>query len=326
MSRIGFHIQGSLPNAADLVAQSPAASHLILENAELAEQLARKYPQRIIVSRSDWPDDTLAVPRERLIDEWRANPHAVHYWPNEPPAMNRNDLAALLADLVDLMHAGADAGLRLCVGNFAWASILRPEDVHDGLWDDFLRNASAWSHDGHGYIGGHEYTTGPLQWGCAGFDPHRLLKSVTDGRNSPRGRNWEYISGHSGSNWLLFRWAPLYGRCRTLRIEMPLMLVTECFWDRMPNLESGGYLKAMDAKVGHKVRGLNSQAECWRMFWPATDELGATMAQLEWAEEVYPDFVKGFHLFACNNDAKWADYNLLTWRALLNAINKTGGA
>ena len=322
MSRIGLHIQGSLPNAADLVAQSPAASHLILENPELAEQLARKYPQRIIVSRRDWPDDTLKVPVHSLIAEWRANPHAVHYWPNEPPAGNRAELTTLLGNLVDLMNAGADAGLRLCVGNFAWASILQADDVAAGVWDDFLRNASAWTSDGHGFVGGHEYTTGPLQWGCGGADPNNLMKSGP----APVGPfpSWQHLLSAGASNWLLFRWVPLYQRCQHLGIEMPLMLVTEGFWDRMENLESGGYLAAMDAKAGHKVKGLLSQSVCWPMWWPKSDEETATLAQLKWADATYPDFVRGFHLFACNHDAKWADYDLTAWPGLLDAINKTG--
>ena len=168
-NRIGLNVNSSgIPNAETLAfCNGGASAYVIMNDPNMAQ---RVYDQTgaIVISRADWPDDSPDVPGD-LISKWKARkasaPDVHHYWPNEPIPPNN-------AAYVQLMHDAADAGLKACVGNYAWTSAL-PDDaafdaIDNGAWDDLLTVASQWSNGGHGVIGGHDYTTGALAVGLRG--------------------------------------------------------------------------------------------------------------------------------------------------------------
>ena len=317
-NRIGLNInpQGwSDSDIIGLVQRNGATAQLVMGNPGLAQQV-HEATGCIAVARHDWPDDVASYP-DTLIGEWKGlsqqYPDIVHYWPNEPQPGSLNDF---LQATTGFMTQCAGSGLRACLGNFAWPQILQPPDVEDGLWDDFLRVASQWTHAGHGYVGGHEYTTGALPWGCAGRNPNDMANGPLPTWGWPE---WPDIMAAADSNWHLFRWAPLVQRCQVLGIPMPLMLVTEGLWDRMPDL-SPDLLAKLDAMAGAEVHGINSTRHLFPKFWPGQGDLDSAVDQLRWYQATCPDFVKGFTLFTVSQAPDWQDHNFGAWPDLLNAI------
>jgi len=300
MSRVGYNInvQGmSQATIEKYVAQGTA--HVLMGDPILAEHTTNNFKDKIIISRGDYPDDTATVPND-LVQRWQARntPHVWNYWPNEPYPADEN---ALLQSLVQLMSACAEAKVRVCIGNFAWQDF-DPQDMQEGVWDEFLQAAD----DNREFVmvGGHEYTFGALPWGCAGENYKDMMLSPM-----PEGKwpSWETIQNAGPDNWHLFRWVPLYQRAQVLGIEMFDMVVTECFWDNPADTSSLATHFGLDANTGY---GLPVQQVLFPKFWPQWDALTATQKQLQWAEDTYPDFVKGFCLFTVSNDAKWANFDI----------------
>ena len=325
-NRLGLNVNplGMSPdNCINLLKRSGASTHVVLENVGFAQEAVEKTGHTII-SRADYPDDTATEPKD-LVAHWserhKTAPDVYHYWPNEPQA----DIKTLLATMDHLMDEVVDAGLKACLGNFAWADILQPDDVDAGLWDDFLRKASAFTNEGHGFIGGHEYTTGALPWGTAGFDVNQMLNPPLPYEGWP---TFHDIWHADKTDYLLFRWVPLAHRCAMLNIEFPRLVVTECFWDRMTNLENIGFIQKLDSKYrgGSKCRGIISQRDYFHFFWPKWGALDGAVKQLEWAEQTYSPHVHGFCMFALTQDSKWQDYNFGDWPELLEALPAIPGA
>ena len=220
----------------------------------------------------------------------------------------------------------SDAGLKACVGNYAWTSAL-PDDaafdaIDNGEWDDLLTVASQWSNGGHGVLGGHDYTTGALPWGCAGEDAFDMTKGALPPGGWP---DWDDVWAAGRSNYHMFRWIPLARRCYKLCIAYPRMVLTEFGWDRMEDLEGpGGVLEALDGFRGGKPDpgdGIISQRSLFKRWWPQWSDVEAAVAQLQWAEDTYPPHVVGMCLF-CREPRRrtWVNYNLEKWPELLAAL------
>ena len=323
MGRHGLNINANGLSADQVLALTNpnVSTHLIFNNPGLAQQVHDKVGG-MVISRADYPDDNLAFPSQ-LIGKWQDEgaPDVHHYWPNEPHPGN---LSQYLADTDNFLRQVCDVtGLKVCIGNFGWPSILKPADVANGVWDPFLRATSAMSEDGTCVIGGHEYTEGMLPWGCAGRDPNDMAHDVdlSDTRKWP---TWPDILAASAGDWHLFRWVPLYVRCNELGIPMPKMVVTECFWDADDGESGLGdlYAKLEGWLGGAKLRGIINQRDLFKHWFPDTPnlELDAAIAQLTWCSKVYPDFVLGFCHFTASTDPKWALYNMLAWPELLEAL------
>ena len=321
-NRIGLNINSSgIPNAETLAfCNGGASAYVIMNDPNMAQ---RVYDQTgaIVISRADWPDDSPDVPGD-LISKWKARqasaPDVYHYWPNEPIPPNN-------AAYVQLMHDAADAGLKACVGNYAWTSALPDDAAFDaidaGAWDELLTVASQWSNGGHGVIGGHDYTTGALPWGCAGRDAFDMTKGALPPGGWP---DWDDVWQAGRSNYHLFRFTPLAQRAYAIGVPFPRMVLTEFGWDRMEDLEGpGGVIETLNNWRGGKPDpgdGIISQRSLFKRWWPQWTDLQAAVAQLQWAEDTYPPHVVGMCLFAVNRDPRWVNYNLEKWPELLAAI------
>ena len=321
MGRHGLNINANgLSNDKVLSLTNPnVTTHLIFNNAGLAQKVHDKVGGTV-VSRANYPDDSTDFPAD-LIGKWQhmGAPDVFHYWPNEPHPSN---LPQYLDATCNFLRQVSDVtGLKVCIGNFAWASILQPADVANGVWDNFLRTTSAMSEAGTCVIGGHEYTEGMLPWGCAGRDPNDMARDA-DLSDASKWPTWVDILAAADADWHLFRFVPLYMRCQHLGIPMPKMVVTECFWDADDG-ESG--LQNLYAKLegwlgGAKLRGIINQRNLFQHWFPNTSMLEAAIRQLTWCSKTYPDFVLGFCHFTASTDPKWALYNMLAWPELLEAL------
>ena len=324
-NRIGLNVNSSgIPNAETLAFCNGGASAYVIMNDPGMAQRVYDQTGAIVISRADWPDDIDMVPA-KLLGLWKARkqqaPDVHHYWPNEPYPVGSD----FLDELIGLMNDAADAGLKACVGNFAWTSALQNDadfdDVANGKWDKFLTVASQWSNGGHGVIGGHDYTTGALPWGCAGRDAFDMTRGALPPGGWP---DWNDVWAAGRSNYHMFRWIPLARRCYKLCIAYPRMVLTEFGWDRMEDLEGpGGVLEALDGFRGGKPDpgdGIISQRSLFTRWWPQWTDVEAAVAQLQWAEDTYPPHVVGMCLFAVNRDAHWVNYNLEKWPELLAAL------
>ena len=326
-NRMGLNIQASgLAEAYVMQLCSGGASTYLIMNDVGMAQRAHDNTGACIISRADWPDDESGVPGD-LVPKWRARqataPDVYHYWPNEP---EQADLDAY----IQLMDDCANAGLKACIGNFAWPkSIANFDDVKGGKWDKFLLHASQWTHGGYGLIGGHDYTTGALPWGAGGMNPEDM---ITGSPGLPDGRligpeSWPTFQDmwdHAYSDWHNFRWVALARRCADLNIEFPKMVLTECFWDRMEDLENDGILAKMDAlRPGGKPQGrdgLNTQKAWFKRWWPDWTTDQAIIEQLKWCECTYSPHIVGFCMFAVNRGSKWVNYNLEGVPEVLKAL------
>ena len=235
MGRHGLNInaQGLSDDEVLSLCNPDVSTHLIFNNPQLAQRVYEKVGG-VVISRGDWrpdrPDDTDTYPPE-LIGGWADSntPDVFHYWANEP---NPSNLSEFLSNTCEFMHMTADARVKLCLGNFAWPAILETSDVSNGLWDNFLRGAVPLSHTNQMVLGMHEYTMGALP-GDVLPEPEQYGGQF-DLSDESRWPTLSDIIDVRDSNWHLFRWVELTGRCIELGIGFPNMVVTECFWDAAP--------------------------------------------------------------------------------------------
>ena len=327
--RIGLNINAAEVDKGAVLAhcrESGAASYLVMNDCGFAQRLHDHLEGRsIIVARSDWPDDTTSIPVGDLLARWteRAShaPSVYHYFPNEPIPAADCPLPELLRRLVALMRACRERGVRACIGNFAAGTVIEEADVQAGMWDEFIREALAFTAGGGGYIGFHEYSFGVLPWGCGGRNPQDLISQpqrVADRKHWPTQAE---ILATPGANWHLLRSTLLAARAKALALPMFPVLVTEFGWDRMPNLELEGVIPWFDQRRG-RTRGPLLQLPALSSHWfgPDCDPLALAMEQLQWAEATYPNYVKGMHLFTWSYNQRWREFNYAAWPGALAAL------
>lgn len=327
--RIGLNINAAESDRTAVLthcAEARASSYLVMNDCGFAQKLHEHLGgESIVVARSDWPDDTTEIAVDELVSRWskRAQyaPDVYHYFPNEPIPSATCPLPELRRRLIALMRACRERGVKACIGNFAVGTVIEERDVEAGQWDEFIREALRFCSDGGGFVGVHEYTFGVLPWGCAGRNPQDLMQAprrVGDMRNWP---TREEIEAAPGSNWHLHRSMLLAARAATLGLPMFPVLVTEFGWDRMPNLEHEGVIPWFDARYG-RTHGPLQQVPRLSPQWfgEGCDALEVAMQQLRWAEAVYPDYVKGLHLFAWNENSLWREFNYAAWPGALEAL------
>ena len=323
-NRIGLNINASglSPDQVLNLCSGGASTYVIMNDPGLAQRV-HDQTGAIVIARHNWPDDSYLIPG-KLLPEWqqlsKTAPDVYHYWPNEPYIAD--DVHGKLALQVQFMHQLEAAGVKGCIGNFAVASAINEDQVEAGAWDDFLRTSSEWTNAGHGIVGIHEYMTGALPWGCAGahMDPMDMTRGPLTGPEK-----WPDLSeiwDDYKTDWHLFRYSMLAKRAEVLKVEFPRMVLTECFWDRMPDLEKT-VLPQLDAWRKGKPDpgdGIISQYPLFKRWFPWWDPVVAAVQQLQWCENTYTPHILGFCLFAVNKDPKWVNYNLLDWQPLLDAI------
>ena len=327
--RIGLNINAVTVDKGKVLATCKAiraSSHLIMNDFRFGQQLHEALDGKcIIVTRDDWPDNTTDVPVDTLLSRWEGRaslaPDVYHYFPNEPIPNDACPLPELLELLVALMRACRVRGVKACIGNFPTARVLHNSDVQQGIWDDFIREASAFTANGQGYIGFHDYTFGVLPWGCAGRKPQQLIDQPERVGNPDNWPTQAEIFANPGGNYHLLRWAPLVVRAGELGLPMFRILVTEFGWDRMPNLIDEKVIPWFDREVA-ETRGPLSQNRKLSPLWFGVlkTPLENALAQLQWAENTYPDYVDGLHLFTWSGSDGWQDFNYGVWEGALEAL------
>ena len=312
-NRIGFNIEADgFSDEEALEFARGASSYLIRDNVRLAQKF-HENTGAIIISRSNYPDDTSAIPQDHLLKDWGAKrqsaPDVYHYWPNEPNPGRGGDLKRFLAKLAAFMRECHSRRIRFCLGNFAGPAIIYPDDVDNGLWDDFLKAACECAVDGAGYVGFHDYASVVLPFGCAGAN-----MPIEELYTRPLRQGWpDYrtIVADHNTDYHTFRWVPLMLRAEQLGYPHGFdIILTECFWDRMGDLEGQGRLAKADGIAGEKVFGLPTLKKVFDVIYPGVGWEDAAVAMLDWCEQTYPDHVKGFNFFCLDNSGKWLRFDM----------------
>lgn len=307
-----------------------ASAHLVMHDPGIAQSLYEQAGGNLIaISRSDWPDDTTAIEIDSLVRRWqeraRTAPNVYHYFPNEPVVEGVAGLKRFLKTMVAFMRQLRAGKVKAVIGNFAWANILFLEDVESGVWDDFIREASAWTNEGWGYVGGHDYTWGVIPFGAAKRNPYDMLTPALVQKDK-----WPSVGEVNDKykdNWLLLRWLMLSKRAEFLGVPMFKMVITEAPLDRMPNLEVDveigpgvrrrGVITEFDLTHG-RTRGPISQKQLFPFWYPQWTPEQTMIEFVRWIDLVYPEYVEGFTFFGMNKD--WPDYNYYDWPGYMEAI------
>lgn len=246
--------------------------------------------------------------------------HLFYYILNEPGIggnqVKYNKLLKWLQEVGDLASA---SGIKTVIGNFATASTIQKEWLETPETITFVRWASSYTNAGKGYIGFHDYA-GPLVPVAAGHnDPNDLARLGAHWPSADEMRN------DTGNNWLIMRWMWLEELAVKLGLAPFLVLITECFIDRMPNLEAHGIIGRLDAQYG-KLDGPFTLGRYYQSILGMT--IGqALRLQAEWMERVYPPYVHGFHMFAWNYNPQWHNrgFNFANQPDALRELTKIKG-
>lgn len=236
-----------------------------------------------------------------------------YYCLNEPyhGSDNRQNLINFVSQVIE---EAVKRDMRLCVGNFAIASMsVGRDDVR--VWDDMLRALG--KHAGlrignHAQIivGTHEYTHALLPWGAAGRNPNDLTDAAKVSRDK-----WPTpaeVRDTPGDNWHIYRTEWFLDRVRELTGKTPDVVITECFHDRMPNIETQfrDAVAGIDNLAGRRVKGVPTLIEYWRKVFPQWTPEKALCEQYKWAEELYPANYRGFAIFSWTHHNQAPDF----WR------------
>ncbi len=236
---------------------------------------------------------------DELANRWRAEGalHIYRYGINEPlPNPETLDW------LVRLMHVTAEKGIRCVVGNIGSVNC-QPDAIEAGQFDEYLRTLA--QYDGWHIAGWHEYTSCLLPWGCGGRDPELLLDS---GQIQPD--HWPHAEDIThGPNWHVLRSLWFNDRARTIGVPVHKKLLSECFWDDMPDLRQRGILDRLESQLngGVHIRGPRTLTNLWARYFPNWSYEQALVEQLKWADRVYPDDYLGFNLFTWSFAGDWTD-------------------
>ena len=332
MHRFGFNINSNSYSKTDIMQfcyRHPATVQLIMNNPALAQKVHdQANGETIVISRNNWPDDTFVIDAKTLLNKWdeerRHYPDIYQYYPNEPLPSTDAELKQLLRSLVGMMRTMREMKIKAVLGNFAWGKVLHWEDVEAGLWDEFILEASLWTNEGWGFIGGHDYSWGVVPLGCNARNPYDMLvPELVQLESWPTAH--EVRNSHR-NNWLMLRWMMLVERADQLGVPMFQMIVTETLVDRMPNLEKDveidgetrqGIIKMFDQSHG-ETRGPLSQRNLYNFWFPDRLPEEVYMLFIKWMDAVYPPYVRGFTQFALNRD--WEDFNLGEWPEVLELL------
>ena len=347
--RVGLHIAANgFPenDVIELTQRINASSYLVMDDDGLAQRMHdANNGEAIIVSRTNWgwPDDwppdaqnmSLADMNDnmrRLVDTWARcrndYPDVYKYFPNEPTALY-DGLVKLLDSFIYLMGKCEVNDIKAVIGNFAWSKNLYQTDVDAGMWDNFIRAASRWTNQGFGYIGGHDYTSGLLPWGCGGLGAQNLYNINPDDLHRDNWTTWHDIWNRP--NWHMFRWVMLAKRAKLLGVPMFKIILTECFWDRMTDLinkplsnkNNQTIMQWLDSEAQAHVRGLKTHRNLYRKWFPNRTPEDVILEQLQWCEDTYPDYVEGFNIFAYSKNAEWFthfDVSNESWGSLVDSF------
>ena len=227
------------------------------------------------------------------LDVWR-------YALNEPNTSNDT-----INWLIDLMNRGADAGVKLVVGNWSVGAYER-NDVLSGRWDNFIKTAAKYR--GFHYVGFHEYMFGLLPWAWYDFnlidDPTKVIQW-----------NWPKPDSikENGDNWLLLRSLWFNHRARQMGLQPFEKIITEFGWDRLPNLETQYKDQTLQLDTyafdggwhSSKAAGVNTYKRLFQIDFSNWSFDKAVVEQLKWADSMYPDDYVGFNLFTWSLSQDW---------------------
>lgn len=202
----------------------------------------------------------------------------------------RSQTLSMSAWYADLFRIAAQEGVKVSGPGFATAAYTRDQlEWFDDMWYAMIEYG-AW-------LNVHTYGHALFPWHAAGRDPNDLLYPARVTRNL-----WptkEQIFSNLDWNYLILREEQIVDRIRTLNKATPNVIITECFLDRMPNIEVQfkDLTAQIDAIAGQKIYGVPTLYRYWKYLFPYWTPQQALWEQMNWAEEVYPEWYKAFSWF-----------------------------
>lgn len=349
LSRIGLHINANKPGDSEkllgvLRAWKPAG--VLVMNALNARDPGN-IVMRILRTMQEWDGIVIYRPYEK--DEghlWRIRSAQAHvdmlvglgskaFWfnvGNEPAPDAGKEREAMDRWYAEFIQRAGDAGLRTVIpGGFAAVSFDKHE-VDRGDFDRMFRALGERADDRvQGYnramFGVHVYGHALMPLMTGGRDPRDLLV-----RERIQPDQWpkaeDIFDADQSDNWLLFREEWYISRIKQLTGKVPDTAITECFFDRMPNLEEQfpDMVRQIDQLAERWVKGIPTLRKYWEWAFLQTQGWGAAQAlckQLVWWEQIAPPHYRMATLWAWtwHNDAPeyWKDTgNIGEWDTFLN--------
>ncbi len=143
----------------------------------------------------------------------------------------------------------------------------------------------------------HTYGHALFPWHCAGRDPRDLIHP--DRVQRDRWPTKAEILSNLDVNYLVMREEQIVDLIRRLTGITPEVFLGECFLDRMPNIEVQlrDITERIDTFAGQKIYGVPTLYNYWRHLFPQWTAEQTLFEQMNWAEEVYPEYYKAFSWF-----------------------------
>jgi len=284
----------------------------------------------------------------RVTNNGKNRRDVIYYVCNEPGPHGR-DIKTMCDWFVEVGRRGEREDYHFALGNMG-SAIWNPPEIESGYWDDLLGWSAHWATTGRHWLDWHEYSIFP-PYGV-GYWPKEFLLDI----EKVQPGNWPYWTGAGAYDWdwdkvkaahaesqiraqaveyppnwhiLRYRWWILYAE--SIGIGKFKSFITECFWDRMPDLtpEENHIYDRLERKFGMPLneygepyphmRGQHTYLNVWKTYYPHLSFDEAMFMQMLWVEEVYPkDEVEGFNIFTWSEGAsdwdKLHGFNMSTRR------------
>lgn len=288
---------------------------LVLDDLTLAADIKQDLPNAVVIHRAFGDSEAhLTHNPDQLAARYAREGYGrygVHAYGCNEPAPSGN---TRWSDIIDWLVRFGDAlrgnDVRGVVGNIGPGNIERV-DIATGLWDRFLEMLSRTGH----LRGDHDYSMLPPitggSWGHSVFDVLDPASVQPD--------SWPDASAISDStdNWHLMRGRWLNARAKAKGWRVPGIVLTECFFDRMPDLEQittpvrqRNLYREVEARWGASgyelLKGHNTWRDAFKAYWPTWTFEEALFQILKWCDSVYPPEYVGFCQFMwCPDSPDW---------------------
>lgn len=292
--------------------EANVAAVVTLDDLTFAADVKRDNPNTISIHRAfgDSEAHFKADPRQlarRYASEGygRMNVHA--YGPNEPAPNDKISWQGIIEWFIAFAEECERVGVRAVLGNLGPGNIER-RDIDSGMWDPYLRMLD--HYNGWHVIGEHDYTLfPPVTGGAWGLSPDDMLDPA---RVQPD--RWPTPSAITDStdNWHLMRGRWLRARARKLGLKIPGVILTECFFDRMPDLEqrTPNIYAELERRYGtsgyEQIKGHNTLENVLRHYYPYWDFDTAIYEVLKWCDAAYPpEYIAFCQYMLCTGAPDW---------------------
>lgn len=238
------------------------------------------------------------------------DPAAWFYVSNEPlPDNHEHD--KMQQWHADVIKGATEHGIRLVVGNLATAAMDNTKaDVDSGRWDVLLRAIGERANlKAEGVcqimLGVHTYAHAVIPLHCAGKNPNDLVFAETVNKWPTKNE----VLTTPEDNWLMFREDWYVTRIWSLTGFDVDVAVTECLWDRMPNIvkDYASTTANVDRMAKREVKGLPTLTEYYKVMFPGQTAAQTACEQMLWVENLYPSNYRAFALFTWSQNRDWKD-------------------